>query len=167
MGAYVINLESLNVGTHNYSFNLDETFFTSLDYSDYEAGDFKVKLTLEKTSRHFEMRFAFDGTIKVVCDRCGDEFNLPMIFLSETILRYGDEAYEDDDLIVIEQNQKKIDLSHYLYESVVLNLPPKIIHPEHNGQSGCNQAMLKKIEALNKQKSDTIDPRWEALKKLK
>jgi uncharacterized metal-binding protein YceD (DUF177 family) len=51
-----------------------------------------------------------------------------------------------------------------IYEQVVLSTPSKVVHPEGE----CDEEM---IQQLNKYKvseanKETIDPRWEKLKKL-
>ena len=76
------------------------------------------------------------------------------------------EEYEDDDLIVLEKNNPVFDVKHYIYESIFINLPLKLVHPTINGVSGCNPETLKKLEELKQNKENESDPRWDALKKL-
>jgi uncharacterized metal-binding protein YceD (DUF177 family) len=165
---FYINLEGLKEGNHEFQYQLNKTFFQSIDYAEIENGNFNVGLRLNKSSRHFELKFTFKGEVEVICDHCADEFLHPMLFFTETIIRFGEEEYEDDDLIVLEKNNPVFDVKHYIYESIFINLPLKLVHPSINGVSGCNPETLKKLEELkqNKENEKESDPRWDALKKL-
>ena len=61
-------------------------------------------------------------------------------------------------------------LFHFVYESIMLALPIQVLHPDdENGNSTCNPEILKIMNehSPDAKKEDEIDPRWEALKKLK
>lgn len=164
---FYINLEGLKEGNHEFQYVLDETFFQSIDYAEIENGNFKVGVRLVKSTRHFELKFTFEGEAEVICDYCAESFMHPMLFFTETIIRFGEEEYEDDDLIILEKNNPVFDVKHYIYESILINLPTKIVHPTVNGVSGCNPDTLKKLEELKQNNKDNeSDPRWDALKKL-
>ncbi len=79
----------------------------------------------------------------------------------------GDDLSEDDDdIIAVEANEHKLDLSQYLYEYITLSLP---IKREHRKLSDCDKEVIKKLKNLSvKEKSeDPIDPRWNDLNKIK
>ena len=163
---FYINLEGLKEGNHEFQYQLNKSFFQSIDYAEIANGDFNVGLRLYKSTRHFELKFTFKGEVEVICDHCAEEFLHPMLFFTETIIRFGEEEYEDDDLIVLEKNNPVFDVKHYIYESIFINLPLKLVHPTVNGVSGCNPETLKKLEELKQNKENESDPRWDALKKL-
>jgi len=163
-----IQLEGLKLGNHDFEFLLDKTFFSELDYTEITEGEIIVKLRLNKKERLFDLKFVYEGFALLPCDRCGDDFKFEINFFSESILRYGSESFEDEGLIIITNQTSELLLSHYLYETLIVNLPQKIVHPNLDVTSNCNPDNLKKLKDLSeKNKEETIDPRWEALRKLK
>jgi len=67
---------------------------------------------------------------------------------------------------VIPETDYQFDLSTYIYEFIHLGLPARLLHPDdENGNSTCDPEMLRLLEKLAP--AGTVDPRWEALKKLK
>ena len=74
----------------------------------------------------------------------------------------------EDDVLMIERDDHEIEVGQYLYEFIILALPYQKVHPDDSaGNSGCNQEMLKKLDAHRTKESDKeekTDPRWDALK---
>lgn len=166
--SFVIAFEGLKLGEHDYHFLLDNEFFTSLDFSEIESGEVVVKSVLNKTERLMQLTMDFDGGITIPCDRCGDALKLPIDFNDELVIKFGENYDEDEGIVVLERDEVKWNIAHYLYESIVLSLPSKRIHPDASGANACNKEAL---EILADKKGDSnennVDPRWEALKKLK
>jgi uncharacterized metal-binding protein YceD (DUF177 family) len=83
-------------------------------------------------------------------------------------VKLGSEYTEDDDLITVDENEGVLDTSWFIYESVALAVPIQHVHQ----LGGCNVAMSEKLQELSAARSSDadaqeIDPRWEALLKLK
>lgn len=165
---FSIHLEGLKEGEHKYRFLLDNTFFNSLEYSLIETGNIEVDLILVKKDPIHDLNLEFNGYVDLICDRCGETYQHKIKFTSETVLKFGTEPYEDDDLIVVSFKNNDYDISHYLYETLCLALPTKSIHPVVKGVSTCDPAALKKLNdyAVDSEENKVIDPRWEALNKL-
>jgi uncharacterized metal-binding protein YceD (DUF177 family) len=161
-----INLEGLKIGQHTCRFLLDNSFFSDLPYSLYEEGDITVLLRLEKSSRLYDAHFEFKGTLLATCDKCGEDFNLPVHFFQETIVKFGDENDEDEGLIILASKTQEWELEHFLYETLILNLPARIIHPEDEGELACNPEVIKRLQGFEENKTEN-DPRWDILKQLK
>jgi len=72
---------------------------------------------------------------------------------------------ESEDVVVIPETEYQFDLSSYIYEFIHLALPARLLHPDdENGNSTCDPDMLLRLDTLRT--PDTVDPRWEALRKL-
>jgi uncharacterized metal-binding protein YceD (DUF177 family) len=144
---------------------LDNAFFESLDYSLISGGKVEIMMALNKKESFYQLDFSYQGYVNQTCDRCGDDFELPMSFKFDTLLKHGPEAMEDENLWVVGQDCVNLDLHHYLYESLCLFLPTKVTHKK---ESDCNQELLKKLEDLsnNTENKNNTDPRWDALNKL-
>lgn len=164
---FVIHLESLKSGDHSFKFLLDTAFFESIEYSMVRKGEVIAELTLTKKDRLCELQFEYNGFIELNCDKCGGEFNFPVYFEDETILKYGEESFIDEGVWVIENTAKEVDVKHFLYESICLSIPSKVSH-EDNDDENCDEKVLEKLENLSDSNDNKeIDPRWATLNKLK
>ena len=165
---FSIHLEGLKAGEHKYKFLLDNTFFSTLEYSLIETGNIVIDLVLFKKDRIHDLSLDFNGHIDLTCDLCGEPFQHKVKFKHETVLKFGEEPEEDDGLIVVSFKKNDYEISHYLYETLCLSLPAKSIHPIKKGISDCNPEVLKKLKdyTANNEEKKEIDPRWEALNKL-
>jgi len=163
---YTIHLEALKIGKHSFKYLLDNAFFESLDYSIITGGNLEIELEFNKRENFYELQFNYTGNVESVCDKCGDDFKLPVSFEFETILKHGKETLEDDGIWLIDKNCVDLDVTHYLYETLCLSLPSKITHKE---EEDCNQELLDKLNDLSGggESENKVDPRWDALNKLK
>ncbi len=165
MKEYVIPVYGLKPGIHNYEFDLDQSFFESFDSELLENPNIRAKLLLEKTSNMIILNFAAEGKGEVLCDRCGDTMVLNVSCTDQVIVKYGDEKPMDvDDIIVLLPNEHELDVSGRIHEMIVLNMPLKMTH---DSIEDCDQEALRRLSGQEGNEDDDIDPRWEALKKLK
>jgi len=169
---YIIQFVGLAIGEHEFEFNVGNKFFENLDYSEIKQGNIKVKLTLIKQSTMMVLQFAVSGTVKMNCDRCSMEFDMPINGDYKLIVKVGGHEVgdEDDDIISIAANEHELDLSQFIYEYIMLSLPLKRVHPDDKkGNPTCDKEMLKKLNNYLTEKSDEepSDPRWEGLKNIK
>ena len=87
------------------------------------------------------------------------------------MIKFGDEFNnEDEDLLILPHGDYEVNIQQYIYELVVLSVPPKRIHP--GVEDGTLESdVLDKLEELSlknqkKKNEDDIDPRWDKLKNL-
>lgn len=170
-----------------YEYFLDNQFFTDVDGTEVQRGKVNVSLKVERKVSSFEMMFHLSGTVIVLCDRCLDDMEQPIESDNRLRVKFGKEyAEESDEILVISEDEGRVNLAWFLYEFVALNIPMKHVH----APGKCNKAMsarLRKHSAhcsderdnvedemadddniLSDEYEDTAtDPRWDALKKLK
>lgn len=178
--AYKLPLKSLSVGTHEFDYKLDKAFFANMEYGDVRDADLDVHLAVEHRNDIYRLHFDIRGTITLLCDRCLDDLVLPVDTTYDINVEYGDDYNDDsDDLLIIPQGDNDLNVAYMLYDTVVLAIPIKHVHP----LGKCNRAMsalLKKHRAqgedadLQNELLDSIDdmesgssapdPRWDALK---
>lgn len=163
---FVLQFGGLKIGNHQFDFEIDDRFFEEFEYSEYKSGSLKVRIDMEKQQRMLILTFAIKGNIQVTCDRCLDEFPLPIDGSYRLIVKFGADSHEEsDDMIVIPENETRFDTGHFIYEYITLSVPLKHVHPDNkNKTSGCNPLVLKKLEELRP--TEKSDPRWDALKDL-
>ena len=175
---YIIQFVGLAIGKHEYNFSVTDPFFEHFEFSEIKQADIQVDLTLLKQSTMMSLEFEISGTVKVNCDLCTEEFDLPIAGSYKLIVKVGgsDSGVEDDDIITISAAEHELDLRQYIYEYIVLSLPIKRVHPpDAKGNSTCNQEMLEKIKQYLVDKAPEggeddepeTDPRWNQLKNIK
>lgn len=169
---YVIQFASLSLGEHEYQFEIGDKFFENLDYSEIKHGDVTIKLTLQKQSTMMILHSEIKGTVKVNCDVCTAEFDLPIEGNYKLIVKVGghETGDEDDDIITIAANEHQLDLRQYFYEYITLLVPIRRVHPEdENGESTCDKQTLNKLKnyLTDREGGDPSDPRWNDLKNIK
>ena len=166
---FKIDLKGLTAETTTLDFDLDKDFFDALDQTEVEGGTLHVSLSIRKASGFFELLFHTVGTVDIVCDRCLDLMEQPIDTDNRLTVKLGSTASEDDDTVTVDENEGILDTSWYIYEFIALAIPIQHVH----ATGKCNPAMTKALEELSADRSgdeestQAIDPRWEALKKLK
>ena len=163
-----VDLKSLKDDETSLVFNLDESFFSALDQAEVKKGSLHVSVSIRKASGFFEILIHEAGTVIIPCDRCLDDMEQPVKTDVRLTVRLGDENSEDGDTIVVAEDEGILDLTWIIYESVALAIPIRHVH----APGKCNTAMTEVLEELSADRSSdeesdqSIDPRWEKLKKL-
>ena len=167
--SYKIDLKGIKEETTSLDFDLDDCFFRALDGSQLEHGALHVSVSIRKMAGFFELLFHTRGTVVVSCDRCLDDMDQPIDTHNQLLAKLGDTSGEDDDTVTIDENEGILDVSWFIYEFIMLDIPIKHVH----APGKCNSAMTRKLEELSgavrssEEESEEIDPRWGKLKDLK
>jgi uncharacterized protein len=166
---FVIPFKGLKIGEHDFFFDVDDKFFADFQESEISKGNVKVVIHLDKKVNMLRLEFIIDGVVSIMCDRCLDDFDLPIAFKTNLFIKFGDVTEEQtDEILVLSHNEFELDVSQYIYEYTHLSLPYRRIHPDdENGLSTCNKEMLKRLDDyLFDEKNENTDPRWDDLKNL-
>lgn len=172
---FSIPYTGLKTGKHLFEFRVEEAFFSNFEYSPIKKGSFDVRVEFNKQETMFVLEFELQGTVELLCDRCGEDFLEPLTITERLIFKPGDgdEMESNDEIVIIPRSEHEINLAPYIYEFIVVGQPLVHVHPNlENGTPGCNPVtleILKKLSAHSEeeQKEIIIDPRWDALKKLR
>jgi len=164
---FVIPFRGLNLGVHNYNWEIDKTFFEAIENPEIEDCKLNINLEFEKQDRMLILKFNITGIIITACDRCLEALTLPSDINETLFVKFGSERKEEsDDVLIIPDSEYQVDVSKLINEYVTLSLPMKKVHSEdQNGKTGCNEETIKKLQDITENKS--IEPRWEKLKNLK
>jgi uncharacterized metal-binding protein YceD (DUF177 family) len=168
---FLIPFVGLKLGKHNFEYHIDQTFFASFEYDEFEAADINVKVVLEKKSTMLELNFKHAGTVRVPCDLTGEPFDLPIKGKFKLVVQFGDEFNNDnEELLVLPHGEHQIDISQYIYEMIVLSVPQKRIHPGVKDGTLDSEALKKlnelSVKEVKKDDTQDTDPRWDKLKQL-
>jgi uncharacterized protein len=176
---FSIPFTSLKNGKHSFDFKIEDSFFTDFEYSPIKKADISVDLEFNKQETMFVLDFVLKGDIELTCDRCNEEFRSPFHTNERLIFKFGEESEEQtEEIIILSRAEHEINLSSHLYEFIVVGIPLIHVHSgKEDGSSGCNPETLEILKKLSISEEDSsekeegpetiIDPRWEALKKLR
>lgn len=166
---YQIPFVGLKLGVHHFNFVLEEDFFRHFENSLVKQGQVFVDLEFDKKDRLIVLNFDVSGSIVTECDRCGQQFNLPIHGNHTMYVKIGDRREEDvdnEEVVWIGEGESVLDLSEMIYEFVHLSLPIRKTHPDtKEGLPGCDPEILKFLASEEQLKHDK-DPRWDILNNL-
>ena len=167
---FCIPFSGLKQGKHEFTYEIENTFFESFEYSEFNAATIELNVLLNKTSTMLEFELKAKGVINVNCDISSEPYDESISADLDLVVKFGDEFNdEDDEILIIPHGEHQVDIAQYVYEMLVLAVPQKRVHPGVLDGSLESEA-LKKLQELqpkeNKEDSEDTDPRWDALKKL-
>ena len=165
---YKIEFAGLKIGSHQFNFNADKKFFDRFNFSDFNDVHVNIDIDLIKKSTLLELEFVLKGVVNVNCDLTNEPFDLEIKHEASVVVKFGQEYNdEDDEILVLPHGEHKLFVDQYIFELIVLSLPPKRIHPGVEDGS-LKSEILDILEDLKpKENSNLVDPRWEQLKKFK
>lgn len=167
---FLIPFAGLKEGKHQFEYQIDSSFFEQFEFDEYQSVDVKVNLVLEKKNTIMELCFNHKGTVNVPCDMTGEDFDLKIKGKFNLVVKFGDEFNNDnEELLILPLNEFQLDVSQYIYESIILSVPFKRVHPGIKDGTLETEALetLDKLAPKEENKeNEDIDPRWENLKKL-
>lgn len=172
MREFAVNIIGLSKKAHLFNFHLEKGFFEKYGSEAVEDGRFDIAVVLDKKETFIEVEFKISGQAALVCDRTLEPFNFPINETHRVVFKYGEEAQElSDEIVIITRDQDSIDLGQFFYEFIALAIPMKKLHPRFANEAESDQPMVYSTSQneteTEKDENDSIDPRWEKLKKLK
>ena len=159
----------LKDGSHKFDYVVNNKFFKSYDYFDFNNANIDVQVYLEKKPTVLELDIKGTGSVNINCTSSNEPFDYQIKPKLKILVKFGD-SYDDsnDELLVVPHGCHTIDLDQILYEMIVLSMPIRNIHPGIKDGSLKSDIInrLKDFD-INKEKNSNFDPRWEKLKELK
>ena len=167
---YTIPFRGLKDGIHFFEFQIDNSFFEQLNFFDFIDTNLNLNLTLDKKSNILTLKFDFEGFVKLSCDVTTEPFDHHLKTNFTLIVKFGDEErYDGDEILILSNGSSQIDISQYIYETIILAIPQKKVHPGVIDGS-LNSDIIQKLSDLGPKKKKKlkkeIDPRWVKLKDL-
>lgn len=124
----VIDLERLEIGRYSYDYQLNDSFFRSVEKTEILGGNVECKACLDLRERDFDLTIFVNGEVQVTCDRCLDVMSIDV---------------DEEEQMDVEEDAKTLDLNWLAYELIVVNLPLVHSHPEGE----CNPDMEKLLQS--------------------
>ncbi|NAY91760.1 DUF177 domain-containing protein [Muricauda sp. JGD-17] len=167
---FFIPFSGLKLGKHKFEYEIDNAFFESFEYQEFNGAEIQIGATLDKLSNMMELTLEAMGTVNVDCDLTGEPFDQSISAELHLVIKFGEEYNdENEEVLIIPHGEYQINIAQYMYEMLVLAVPQKRVHPGVLDGT-LKSDILDKLEELQpkeeKQESEKTDPRWDSLKKL-
>ncbi len=169
-------LSGMKQGMHAFHFRVDQDFFSCFEASPLAEGDLLVELTCDKRPDMLVLVFHLKGTVRTACDRCLDEFDLPLEAAHQLLVKYDVHERDEAEVVYIHRDTPRFNVARFVYEFILLSMPMIVTHD--HGRGVCNPEMLRYItteEELAKRRTaqsehprgeDEGDSPWDQLKGL-
>ncbi|KAA9346189.1 DUF177 domain-containing protein [Adhaeribacter soli] len=176
---YDIELVQLSNKQHEFDYELDDRFFGLFDQTLVNGGHLKAHVTLDKSELLLNFTFHIAGTLRLTCDRSLEEFDYPIDTTQKLHVRFGNEEVElDENVLQILHGAQKINIAQHLFDYIGLSVPikklcPQFLEEDENAVTDEDENILiySSSTAPETDEDDDdegpVDPRWDALKKIK
>jgi len=172
LNEFTIPFVGLKLGEHRLDFNISKSFFESFEYEEFNDVTIKLDVLLIKKNTMLEFTLAFEGVVNVNCDITNEPYNQDVSGSFHFVVNFGDTFNDENEaLIIIPHGSYEFNIQQYIYESIVLAIPTRRVHPGIEDGT-LKSDILTKLEELrptlneNIEEGEKTDPRWDELKKL-
>jgi uncharacterized metal-binding protein YceD (DUF177 family) len=166
---YKIPHAGLKKEVHEFSYELDESFFANFENALINKCNIQVNIKFDKRHEPYTIEVDMDGTIWSECDRCTASIPLSIHTSFIIYVKYTyDETLketEDVEIIYIAKDDMDIDITQFLYDYAHLSIPVHKICDKPGETEYCDQEIVRLLE--QKTTDNSTDPRWAGLDKLK
>ena len=151
---YTIPYKSLENGEHTLEFRFDDSLFAAYENTDIRHAQGRVGVTLLRSASMLELKVSIRGSVVVACDRCLDDCTVPVEFDGTLVVKFSDEVSDyDGEVMWLSPSAGSVDLTQYVYESILLSLPYQRVHPEGE----CNPEMLERFRIVSDREFASIE----------
>ena len=152
--AYSIAYKGLKNGRHDFAFDVDGSLFEAFESPEIRDGACRVRVGLTRSETMLRAEVAIEGYVVVACDRCLEDCRVPVAFEGELLVKFSDEIRDyDGEVMWLSPAETEVDLSQYIYESIVLSLPYQRVHPDGE----CDPAMLERFRIVTDEEFARIE----------
>ena len=156
---YSVAYKGLKNSSFDFVFEVDDALFVAYESKEILGGNCHVEATMLKGESQLEFDFTITGEVTCECDRCLEPCQVPIDYEGHLIVRISDEEGEyDGDVMWLNPAENEVDLTQYIYESIVLSLPYQRVHPEGE----CNPDMLARSTIATQAEVDALEAEAES-----
>ena len=163
---FVVPLNGLTQGGTGFSWHAGSSFFGNFEGSDILDADLSVEVHVEKSSHFIGVDCRIDGTVKVLCDRCLEDLQLPVSTGFALSVKFGEESgraeTDDREIVMLPEGETELDLSQFVYDYVCTSLPMRRVHPDGE----CNPETVKYLNREETERQDSSGSPFAGLKNL-
>lgn len=124
------------------------------------SGDVTASVEICRSGKRFTVDIAVEGSVTVACDICLDDMRQAVEGSDRFVVALGASG---NGIVSVDERDGVLDLTWPVYELIALAVPPRHVHEP----GGCDPDMCAALAAHAVHKAGVVDPRWQALEKLK
>ena len=133
--------------------------FRAFGSTEIKDGDCDVSVALESGESMLTHPVKEVGREVVECDRSLEDCNVPIHYEGQLLVKFSDEVHEyDGEVRWLLPMEDEVDLTQYIYESIVQALPYQRVHPDGE----CNPDMLERFLIVSDEEFVRLEDRAEA-----
>ena len=147
--------------------SIPQDFLESEDITVLEG---TLHLDINRSDHMIHIKSMVTSTLELQCDRSLDKFEYSVQRELDIIYKEGlkEEEYDlHSSFKRLEQHQQTLEFEQDVRDMLLLSLPSKQIHPRYLDDNGDLTELLNEQFGSFIEDTETVDPRWEALKNLK
>ena len=158
IGLYTIAFKGLKNGEHTFDFQVDNALFEAFETEEIKGGNCDVRVVLNRSESMLELEISIDGEVICECDRCLEDCPIAIEYDGDLVVKFSDESdYYDGEVMWISPSEDMLDLTQYIYESIVLSLPYSRVHEEGE----CNPEMLASFSSITEEELEALEAKAE------
>ena len=174
LAEYIVPFSGMKIGNYQFNYKIGSEFFNSFEYSEIKDGNLNVSLSLDKSATMMVANFNIEGTVVLECDICLGELEKEIKREYRQIFKFSDDEdlKLDDEITFVSSLEFEINVAPFIVEFVNLSKPNKSSHKEGKCDKALTSVLneyllVEETQVEESIKEEEIDPRWNALKKLK
>jgi len=160
----IIAIKDLSEGINEFeqvvpseSYNLPE--------SEFYPNSLALKIFADRLENLFRFKISVSTDAVFSCDRCLENYKFNYNETIEQLYQLGHSELDSDEIEILPENSKEIDISKAIYDVLILNRPIQLICSK-NCRGLCVNCGVNLNNKSCKCLQDSTDPRFEKLKSL-
>ena len=153
-----IPFRGLKPGVYTYDFQVGDALFELFENAEIQHGSCNVRVELRRLESMLDMEVQIVGSVTTPCDRCLEDCEIPVAFEGNLVVKFSDEVREyDGEVMWLSPAEDEVDLTQYVYESIILSLPYQRVHPE----GACDAEMMRRFRIVSSEELDALEAKAE------
>ncbi len=135
MSVYRLDFKGLSVGEHQFKLPITGDLFALYEGCEIFGGEGECSIELIKSETMLQLEVEIVGQVEVECDRCLAPCKVEVDYEDTLFVKFTDNEElanneYDGEVMWITAAQSELDLTHYIYESIILSLPHQRAHQD-------------------------------------
>ena len=145
---YDIIFKGLSKDLHCFNYKINKKNLHVFFHSEELMQNCYISVDVELNNRSIikELYFNIKGFIYTFCDTCNGQIIIKINSKNKLILKPNNTNYQDDEIIFIDYNNRKINIIKFVYEYIMLSLPMKKTCFISEKKTSCDKKMINDIK---------------------
>lgn len=163
------NIKDIPEGKSSNNVLLPEHFFEFQNEDVFLGAE--VSVEFYRTDHFIKVTFNVDADLKLTCDRSLDKFEFNSRGTFDMLFEPGEvEEFETEASAIkqIDGKAMQLDIEKEVFDTILLHIPSRKVHPRFLDEQGnITEFETRVFGRPENEEEESVDPRWEELKKLK